>query len=140
MSLETQRSFVESRLASFMAANYPTTPVAYPNVPFNQPDGPFVELGGGDGQSFRANLGSQYTVRHLGVLTLSVHVPENTGMVFANGLSQALGDHFQERDHTLSDGARLTFRAAGPRPQKGQKKGFATVMVTIPYFRDERQA
>jgi len=140
MSLETQRKLVQTRTAAFMAANYPGVPVEYPNVPFNQPQGRFVSLEDEETQSFRANLGANYTVRHLGVFSLEVYVPVNTGMSAANTLAEALGKHFQERDFTLEDGARLTFRAASPRPQGAKRKGFASVRVVIPYFRDEREA
>jgi len=139
MSLETQRKLIETRLRDYMVANHPTIPVAYGNAPFSQPDGVFVAVEIKEAGAVRANLGPNYTVRLDGNVEITVYQPENTGISAANTIAAGLGRHFQERDHLLEDGARLTFRAAS-YPPAGDRRGFTGVVVKLPYFRDEKHA
>jgi len=139
MSLETQRKLLETRLRDFMTANHPSIPVAYTNAPFEQPDGPFVAIRIKEAGAVRANLGPNFVVRLEGDLEITVYQPENTGSALANTVANGIGRHFQERDHQLEDGARLTLRAAS-YPPAADRRGFAGVGVKVPYFRDERHA
>jgi len=136
MSLEAQRAYVEQHVADFMAANYVGVPVAYENVPFVQPDGVFGSLFIMEGQSFRANLGKTYVIRHPGIIQFDAYQPENTGTSTVKVLAEAIGDLFKERGVNLSDGSRLVFRTPSLLPSP-QAKGFARQMVRVGYYRDE---
>jgi len=110
MSLETHRAQVEQAVSTLMAAQAPVIPVHYENIPFNQPDGPFVAVFILNGDSFRANLGNKYTVKHPGLIQIDVMFPENTGTKGANALAETIGLFFQEKDLMLSDQARVIYR------------------------------
>lgn len=136
MSLETHRVQVEQLVKNTMAAQFPNIPVHYENVPAAQPDGPFVAVFILTGNSFRANLGNRYTVKHPGLVQIDVLYPENTGTKGANTLAEVLGLAFQEKDVMLSDQARVIYRTPSytPMPDSG---GFYRKSVRIEFVRHE---
>lgn len=136
MSLETHRVQVEQAVKNYMTANYPAVPVKYENVPFNQPDGPFVAVYVMSGDSFRANLGGNYRVRHACLIQIDVLVPVDKGTKDANNMAEGLGLLFQEQDVLLSDGARVIYRTPTYETMSNQG-GFYRKMVRIGATRDE---
>ncbi len=126
MGFEALRESIETR----MADNWSTTEVAYENVPFTPPAGPWVRLqiNLGEGGSMGI-LGSAVTVRDQGVISLQVFVPEGQGSKAANDLVDALITIYE---HQRFDG--ITTYTASPRAA-GITNGWHQTNITIPFRR-----
>ncbi|WP_170240820.1 phage tail terminator-like protein [Rhodoligotrophos appendicifer] len=128
---------MRSYVASTLAAALPDTPTHWANQLFAQPDGLFLSVSMNDGESLRANLGAQFTVRHVGRLEVTVFVPQDTGTRALYLAGETVGRTFQELGANLPDSARLLFRTPS-YSDGGTVGGFYTLVVRIPYLRDER--
>lgn len=116
MSLESHRIQAEGTLKAFMTANYPQIPIQYEEVPFVQPDGPFVAIFLAEGESFRANLGAGYRVVFPGFVQVDFVQPTNRGKTVPNTIIEQIGQLFEEKDLVLNDGARLLYRTPSYSP------------------------
>jgi hypothetical protein len=81
-------------------------------------------------------MGTRKVDRHVGIVQITVLVPQRSGTALANTLAEFSGKVFRATHAALSDGANVTFRT----PQftsTGQQLGFFPIVVRIPYWRDE---
>jgi hypothetical protein len=137
MSLETHRVQVEQAIKTLMDAQVPPVPVHFENVSFNQPDNFFVAAFILNGDSFRANLGTNYVVKHPGLIQVDVLAPENGGTKRANTLAETIGLWFQEKDILLSDQARVIYRTPS-YTTLAANGGFYRRSVRVDFVRHER--
>jgi Bacteriophage related domain of unknown function len=138
MSKESMRAYVETRVKNLMAANYPTTPIQYDNVPFIQPKSEhYIAIHILDGESFQANLGNSFRERHPGVLQIDVLAPRDMGTKLQNQIAKTIGTAFTALNDRLSDGASVVFRTPS-YPDLGEQGPWKVCAVSVGYYRDER--
>jgi hypothetical protein len=135
MSIETQRQELFGRLQGALATQFPNVPIAWPNIKFDQPDGPFVLVNILLGDQTRQNLGPNYTVRHISVLQFDIYTPEDTGTKLLGEVAEFLAKHFREQEYQLSDGDRLLVKP--PQMTGGAAaRGFERLTLRFPLWRD----
>jgi len=137
MSLDSMRVYVESTYQAAMQASHPSVPVRFDNINFQQPQTAWADLCILSGKSFAANLGSKVVDRHVGIVQVNILVPQRSGEKLANDLAEFSGQVFRRKNQILSDGAVARFRIP-EFARSGQSLGFYSVIVRIPYWRDER--
>lgn len=138
MSESTMRSAIESRLAGHLSTQQPPVTLFFENTKGTKPSkAPYVEFTVLEGNSRRANLGGNRTVRHVGVLQIDVMWPKDTGMGGVERLASKCGSWFDEWSVKLEDDASLNFKT--PRQTTmGIAGEFQRIAVSIPYWRDEK--
>ena len=126
MSFEALRDSIEARFDT----NWATTPVAYENVDFTPPDGPWVRLTIIIGQGQTAGIdGTNPTVRDTGLISIQLFVPAGTGTKLADGYIDSLVAIYE---HTRFDG--ILAYTASPVPL-GVTDGWHQTNITIPFRR-----
>lgn len=89
----TARTEIETRLDNWAKAQLPPIPVAFQNVTFAKPTGPYVELFFlGDNRANR-DLAAE-GVRTYGMFQISCYAPLNKGMGQVEALAEAVSDLF----------------------------------------------
>jgi Bacteriophage related domain of unknown function len=84
MSYAAERQAIEQRFAAAWTA----TPIAWDNVSFTPPTGPWVRLHIVNGDAFQAAMGAPTVmVRHPGTVIVEVYVPPGTGTDTGRGLA-----------------------------------------------------
>lgn len=127
MSFESIRSAVASRLAT----NWTTTPIAYENRDFTPPtSGGWVELTvlGNTGQTRgMAGNGTNITVQDTGIIALTIYTPAGSGTAVGKGYADTLAALFE---HELFSGV-ITYTAT--LTTRGVVNGWHQLSLTIPY-------
>lgn len=139
MSEDTQRAWIEERLINSLPLAPVEADVEINNVKFKTRDGvPYLTyfILGGDGK--QAELVQGGYERHVGVLQIDVLVPENTGTGDLSRLAAWATKLFSRESVLLPDNARLRFRV-GSHTYLGVRDGLARRVVSVPYWRDEKQ-
>ena len=135
MSIETQRVELFGRIQGAMATEFPQVPIAWPNMKFEQPDGPFVLVNIMLGDQVRMNLGDGYTVRQTSLLQFDIYTPEDTGTKVLGEVADFLAKRFREVEYRLSDGDRLLVKP--PQMTGGAAaRGFERLTLRFPIWRD----
>ena len=132
MSFDDERAAIEKR----MSDNWSTTPVKYENVSFSRPSTAWVALYINTGLTRQITLGDQEQVhRNVGIITVQICIPEDTGTAAARMLADAVGTLFRNATFSYSDSGRITCYSPSLR-SGGTQDGWFTLYVDIPYKRD----
>ncbi|NQW12234.1 MAG: hypothetical protein HQ481_20400 [Alphaproteobacteria bacterium] len=124
---------VRNAIESYLAANWPATPIAYENVDFTPPaDGRFIALTIHPGQGRIASLGDGAPLwRHEGAVMLACHTPKGVGSVAALALADQVVALFRG---VVLGGAR--FRAPSVDLDGRDEADFRAV-VFLPFWWDQ---
>lgn len=130
----TVASYADEGVAiyAWLKSHWAETTVAKPNTSFEPPDRtPYVETRIRAQTAFNASIGASKRVRHPGLLTLVVRVPQNLGDGLAIDYADDLAGVFR---NALVDDS-IHFRAPTVRPF-GVTDGWYEVHVDCPFYRD----
>ena len=116
MSQTLIRAAFESRLATWAAAQSPALPIAYENVPFTQPDGPYLKSYLLPAKTTSETLDRLHR-HYMGVYQVSLVMPQSTGPGAAQLLVSALDALFPIQTPLLQGGISVVIlqpMSAGP--------------------------
>lgn len=126
MSFDTERQNIEARLK----ANWTTTPIAYPNVPFEKPDNSaWVRLNIINGASNYHTMSNG--IRRAGVIVVQIFTPINTGTKTIKGYADTILGIFQNAEFGGIVCNVASIETAAP------SNVWQQVNVSIPFWRDE---
>lgn len=129
MSFEAAQIAIESRLA----ANFTAYPIKWQNVVFDEEtESIFVDLQVKEHDSERASLGPNPLHRSLGIISINVYVPENSGTATGRGIADDLAAIF--RDASFSG---IICRSPVVR-NIGSYEGHYVINMSVPFHRDEQ--
>lgn len=121
----------QKAILSHLAANWTTTPVAYPNAAYKPVTGAaWLEARVIRQDAFNVDLVPNRRVRHPGLVSLTLHVPANQGDGAALEMADTLAAVFRNRNVSG-----CLFRAPTVRPV-GTDGAWYRVQVDAPYWRD----
>lgn len=140
MSLESQRSYLETRLTNVAPLYTPTPALWFDNLAF-EPNisGNHIVLTILDGDSRPADIGNKTVDRHVGIVQIDVLIPEDSGSAPAKKMADYFGNAFRKIDVILEDGARLVTKIPEYK-NMGTKNSFYRYVISIPFKRDEKRA
>ena len=127
MSYAAEREAIETRFAAAWTA----TPIAWDNVDFTPPEGPWVRLHIVNGEAFQASMGSPVLVRHPGLIQIEINTPAGIGSGTAMTLADQACAIFR---FALFDG--IVCRSAS-KHRLIDREGWSVALVEIPFQRDE---
>jgi hypothetical protein len=137
MTLNAHRASAEGTLQSAAAAAYPSVPVSFESVPFNQPESAWMRVAIVDGRAYVANIGRGRQIdRHVGCVQVDCLVPENTGTAAAIMMAEWAGGLFRLQNVALSDGSTVRYRVPDVS-NHGIQSGMFRCTMRVPYWRDE---
>lgn len=139
MSKDNMRVAIETKLIEQVAAHHPDVDLQLSNAKFDRTTATYLTYTILEGKSARVNLGPGRWVRTVGVLQLDILGPENEGTGGPIRLAEWAGKLFDEWKTILEDDARLNFKVPAIVGM-GVNQGFHREVVSIPYWRDEREA
>ena len=128
MSYTAQNTAIRSRFN----ANWTATTVKYDNVDFTPAaNTAFVELQIVPANEYPASIGNAVLYRNLGIISINIYVPVNTGTAVLNGYCDTVAAIF--RGENFSG---ITCRGASIS-RLGEINGRFVANVSIEFFRDE---
>lgn len=127
--------YVDAYLQTKMTADYPTIPVQYENTESPDTKDTFVQTFFIPGDAFPAAIGQTALKRHPGVYQVNVFTPRDIGGGEGTQLAAAIGEYFQRKNFTLSEGV-LRFRDYTVQG-RGEINGRYKVEMRIGYQYDE---
>ena len=127
MSFSTARRDIENRLSD----NWATTPIAWENVPFVPPnDEAWISLSIFEDDVRRITIGNPGTHRVMGIITISINIPESTGTKLARDHADSLAPIFRDKQFNG-----ITCREA-KLGNGGTKDGWYTMVLSVPFYWD----
>jgi len=130
MSYEAEAATIRAHFEQEWASFTETTPIAYENEPFTQPDGPWVRLAIVNAPAFQADMAPEPRYRHPGTVVVQVFTHDGTGNATARRLAEQAAGVFRGR--TVGG---IVFRAASVLPQ-GTDGTWYQVNAQADFFRD----
>lgn len=135
MSLEQARAAVAATFQSEFGAAYPTVPISFENVRFEQPvNKPWVYFSFILGDAVRQELSDAKRYRHLGVVNVTVMVPTDTGTKLSTEIVDKVFNILADRQWNTADGALTTYGAQ--KRTRGVINGWYTRNVMLEYRYD----
>jgi hypothetical protein len=123
---------IEARLA----AAWTVTPIRYENAPFKETTAPYIALYVLDGEGHQVSLQAAPLRRWVGIITIQIFVPQDTGTRVAKGYANTLGAIFDRAE--FSSGASGLIRSRIPSIREiGILNGWYQVNVDVPFIRDK---
>lgn len=139
MSKESQRVYIEGRMAREFKRLHPNVKVGYANTNFKEPKeevyATFTILGG-KGVVVGGSGGSNVTTRYPGIVQVTFWSPDETGTSAATKLAGDVQDIFEFHRGRDSEGNVITFKAA-EEPNGVKINGWYPTILKIPFYRDE---
>lgn len=127
-------SFADAQIAieSCFATGFTACAVKYQNVDFDpEANDTYVELQVKDGSSRRASIGPDPLMRSLGIISVNVYTPKNTGTNAGRVLADKAAAVF--RDQIFSG---ITCRSPVVR-NVGPREGRYVTNMSVSFFRDD---
>ena len=140
MYIEEFRAAAAASFNTQFASVYPSIPIQWENLPFEQPDGlPYVSFMVGDGMGREAEIGTGTKVeRYTGQVRIMVHVPKDQGSKLSNEIAQVAARIFIRQALTGVNWATRFTR--GTRVREVTAGEWCVRTIDIAYERDERNS
>lgn len=138
MSKETERKYLEGRMATVFKARYPSIKIGFENGNFKEPEGLYGSfyIIGGRGVVIGGSGGKTLTKRTPGIVQVTFWAPDETGTKEATILCDAVAPIFELHRARLDDGDVITFKVA-EYPKSPKVNGWQPVIIKVPFYRDE---
>lgn len=140
MYLEEFRAAAAARFNTQFSAAYPTTPIEWDNLPFEQPDGEiYASFRVVEAVGREAEIGTgTKTERYTGMLRIGIHIPKDQGTKSGNAVIQtAARIFFRQSLLGVNWTAKFT---RGIRVREVSAGEWCVYMIDINYERDERNS
>lgn len=132
MNFDGVREAIETTFKTEFGTSHPTVPVQYENVRFRQPTGgPWVDIRIIEGDYVRQNLGSSQKYRGFGVINVTCLVPEETGSVVLNGITDKVFNILADRQWNVAGDSLNTY--GGEKRTRGVVNGFYAKNVLVEF-------
>jgi hypothetical protein len=139
MSKETERAYLEKRMAILFKAAAPGTKIGFENTDFNPPSGEVYGeffIVGGRGIPAGGAGGNTLLKRVPGFIQVTFWAPDETGLKAASLLRDKVVPIFELHRGRTTDGDVITFNIA-EFPNAPKVNGWQPVIVKVPFHRDE---
>lgn len=132
MNFDGVREAIETTFKTEFGTSHPTVPVQYENVRFRQPTGgPWVDIRIIEGDYVRQNLGTSQKYRGFGVINVTCLVPEETGSVALNGITDKVFNILADRQWNVAGDSLNTY--GGEKRTRGVVNGFYAKNVMVEF-------
>lgn len=138
MSFSAELTTISGVFKAGFEATHPTIKIAWPNAPFDKPvpNEPWVRFALLNGDAFQASMGAPgaNTYRHVGVIDISIYVPEKWGEAPARSYADEIAAIFRNYN---SGG----IRCRAPRLRvlgNSIDEAWYRITVSIPFERDSK--
>lgn len=132
MNFDGVREAIETTFKTEFGTSHPTVPVQYENVRFRQPTGgPWVDIRIIEGDYVRQNLGSSQKYRGFGVINVTCLVPEETGTVLINAITDRVFNILADRQWNVAGDSLNTYGAE--KRTRGVVNGFYAKNVMVEF-------
>ena len=139
MSKESERVYIEGRMATIFGSAHPEVPLGFQNSNFIEPkESLFVRfhIMGGKGVAIGGAGGFSVVTRYPGIVQATVWTPDESGMSLANKIIDNVKSIFEYHRGRDVEGDVITFKAA-EFPNQAATHGWHPVIVKIPFYRDQ---
>ncbi len=143
MSVEAQRIYLSNKFTAGMTAAGVTLPVKMPNnsfdIPVNAPYGEFHIITGPVPITIAGEGRGKVRNRHIGMVQLTVWMPEDTGVKVGTRAGDKFGEIFQLK--LGRDSAQNVYQFGVLQSfTPDTKTGYSVAVFRVPFTRDERAA
>lgn len=132
MNFDGVREVIETTFKTEFGTAYPAVPVQYENVRFKQPTGSaWVDIRIIEGDYVRQNLGSSKKYRGFGAINVTCLVPEESGSVSLNGITDKVFTILADRQWNVAGDSLNTY--GGEKRTRGVVNGFYAKNVMVEF-------